>query len=130
LAGVNVFQAKTHCNAGHELPILISDEVSLVPVERNLALCLLEGLTYKLGELQLKVGDVLVVCTDGIKEATNLAEDCFEKERMKDSLREVAAMEQADAVDYVHHLIDDVAAFVGNAPQADDFTVLAIKIRH
>ena len=131
---LGVLDLKTHllryCNAGHELPILISDEVSLVPVERNLALCLLEGLTYKLGELQLKVGDVLVVCTDGIKEATNLAEDCFEKERMKDSLRKVAAMEQADAADYVHHLIDDVAAFVGNAPQADDFTVLAIKIRH
>jgi sigma-B regulation protein RsbU (phosphoserine phosphatase) len=130
---LGVLDLKTHllryCNAGHELPILVSDEVSLVSVERDLPLCLFEGLTYKQGELQLSVGDVLVICTDGIKEATNLAEDCFEKERMKDSLREVAAMEQADAADYVHHLVDDVAAFVGNAPQADDLTILAIKIR-
>ena len=131
---LGVLDLKTHllryCNAGHELPILITDEVKMVPVEHNLALGIMEGLTYKSEEMQLKPGDVLVVCTDGIKEATNQEEDCFEKERMKASLRKVAAMEQADAADYVHHLVDDVTAFVGNAPQADDLTMLAIKIRH
>jgi sigma-B regulation protein RsbU (phosphoserine phosphatase) len=131
---LGVLDLKTHllryCNAGHELPILITDEVKMVPVEHNLALGLMEGLTYKSEELQLKPGDVIVVCTDGIKEATNQEEDCFEKERMKASLRKVAAMEQADAADYVHHLVDDVTAFVGDAPQADDLTMLAIKIRH
>ena len=131
---LGVLDLKTHllryCNAGHELPILITDEVKMVPVEHNLALGLMEGLTYKSEELQLKPGDVIVVCTDGIKEATNQEEDCFEKERMKASLRKVVAMEQAAAADYVHHLVDDVTAFVGNAPQADDLTMLAIKIRH
>lgn len=131
---LGVLDLKTHllryCNAGHELPILITDDVKMVPVEHNLALGLMEGLTYKSEELQLKPGDVIVVCTDGIKEATNQEEDCFEKERMKASLRKVAAMEQADAADYVHHLVDDVTAFVGDAPQADDLTMLAIKIRH
>ena len=131
---LGVLDLKTHllryCNAGHELPILITDEVKMVPVEHNLALGLMEGLTYKSEELQLKPGDVIVVCTDGIKEATNQEEDCFEKERMKASLRKVVAMEQAAAADYVHHLVDDVTAFVGDAPQADDLTMLAIKIRH
>ena len=131
---LGVLDLKTHllryCNAGHELPILITDDVKMVPVVHNLALGIMEGLTYKSEELQLKPGDVIVVCTDGIKEATNQEEDCFEKERMKASLRKVAAMEQADAADYVHHLVDDVTAFVGNAPQADDLTMLAIKIRH
>ena len=119
-----------YCNAGHELPILITDKVSMVEVEHNLALGLMENIVYKPGEIQLSPGDVLLVLTDGIKEATNQAEECFEKERMKASLQKVADMGHADAAAYIHHLVDDVTAFVGDAPQSDDLTLLAIRIRH
>ena len=119
-----------YCNAGHELPILITDKVNLVEVEHNLALGLMEKIVYKPGEMQMSPGDVLLVLTDGIKEATNQAEECFEKKRMKASLQEVADKGQADAADYIHHLVGDVTAFVGDAPQSDDLTLLAIRIRH
>jgi len=49
-------------------------------------------------------------------------------ERIKASLQTVADGDQADAATYIHHLEDDVADFVKEAPQADDLTLLAIKV--
>ena len=129
---LGVLDLKTHllkyCNAGHELPILMADEISMIPVEHNLAMGLFEKLAYKPGEIQLKSGNVFLLCTDGVKEATNQEEECFEKARMIASLQQVANEGSANAADYIRHLVDSVSDFVKNAPQADDITLLAIKI--
>ena len=82
---MGVLDLKTHllkyCNAGHECPILITSEINLIPVECNLALGLFEGFTYKSEEMQLSPGDVLLLSTDGLKEATNEDLERFEKIR-------------------------------------------------
>ena len=53
----------------------------------------------------------------------------FEKQRMKASLQQLVDKRQtAAARDYVQQLVDDVAAFVKDAPQSDDLTLLVIKI--
>ena len=65
---------------------------------------------------------------DGLKEATNQDMELFGMERIKASLQTVADGDQADAATYIHHLEDDVADFVKEAPQADDLTLLAIKV--
>ena len=129
---LGVLDLKTHlvnyCNAGSELPIFISNEVSMLSVEHNLAIGLLGDMEYKPGEIQLSPGDVLLLCTDGIKEATAQDEECFQTERMKASLQKVVDQGPAEASAYIKQLVDDVADFVGDAPQADDLTLLAIKI--
>ena len=117
-----------YCNAGHELPILITSEVSAVKVDHNLPLGVLDGLNYKSGQMQLALGNVLVLYTDGLKDATNQDMELFGMERIKASLQTVADGDQADAATYIHHLEDDVADFVKEAPQADDLTLLAIKV--
>jgi len=53
----------------------------------------------------------------------------FEKQRIKDSLQQLVDNGQAKASEYVHHLVDDVAAFVKDAPQSDDLTLMAIVIK-
>ena len=131
---LGVLDLKTHllkyCNAGHELPILITNnKVSMIDVDHNLALGLMEKMVYKPGELQLSPGEVFLLCTDGIKEATNEAEECFEKERMIAALQQVADQRPAaEASAYIKALVDGVAEFEKNAPQADDLTLLAIRI--
>ena len=131
---LGVLDLKTHllkyCNAGHELPILITDnKVSMIDVDHNLALGLMEKMVYKPGELQLSPGEVFLLCTDGIKEATNEAEECVEKERMIAALQQVADQRPAaEASAYIKALVDGVAEFEKNAPQADDLTLLAIRI--
>ena len=117
-----------YCNAGHELPILITSEVSAVEVDHNLPLGVYEGLKYKSGQMQLAPGNVLVLYTDGLKDATNQDMELFGMERIKASLQTVVDGDQADAATYIHHLEDDVADFVKEAPQADDLTLMAIKV--
>lgn len=130
---LGVLDLKTHllkfCNAGHECPILITSELKILPAECNLALGLGEGFAYKEEEMQLSPGNVLLLYTDGLKEAANENLECFEKIRIKSSLqRLVDNSPTAAAANYVHRLVDDVAAFVKDAPQSDDLTLLAIKI--
>lgn len=71
---------------------------------------------------------MLLLCTDGIKEATDQKEECFQKDRMKASLQKVVDQGPAEASAYIKRLVEDVAEFVGDAPQADDLTLLAVRI--
>ena len=129
---LGVLNLKTHelkyCNAGHEPPVLITSEVSMVPVDRNLPLGLIVGKSFKAGKMQLSPGDVLLLCTDGLKEAINQEEEIFGKERIIASLQKVVAQGPADVKACIHQLVEDAGDFVKDAPQADDLTLLAIKI--
>ena len=130
---LGVLDLKTHllkyCNAGHECPILITSEINTISVTRNLALGLSEGFKYEPEEIQLSPGNVLLLSTDGLKEAANEHQECFEKLRIKASLQQLVDNGPATAADYVHQLVDDVAAFVNEAPQSDDLTLMAIVIK-
>ena len=130
---LGVLDLKTHllhyCNAGHELPILITNEVNVIPVKADLALGLFKGKVYRPEEIQLSPGSVFLLYTDGLKEAINKDEECFGMERIKASLQQVVDKGPADASVYIRRLVDDVEDYMGDTPQADDLTLLAIKIK-
>ena len=65
---------------------------------------------------------------DGLKEAINQEEEIFGKERIIASLQKVVAQGPADIKACIHQLVEDAGDFVKDAPQADDLTLLAIKI--
>lgn len=130
---LGVLDLKTHllryCNAGHELPFLITSEISQIPVEANLALGLIEGKKYKSQEVQLSPGDVFLLSTDGLKEAIDKDEECYGNERIIKSLQRYVEEETAGPVSCIQHLIKDVNAFMYDVPQADDLTLFAFKIK-
>ena len=130
---LGVLDLKTHllhyCNAGHELPILITNEVNVIPVKANLALGLFKGKVYRPEEIQLSPGSVFLLYTDGLKEAINKDEECFGMERIKASLQQVVDKGPADASVYIRKLVNDVEDYMDDVPQADDLTLLAIKIK-
>jgi phosphoserine phosphatase RsbU/P len=74
--------------------------------------------------VSLEVGDCLVFYTDGVTEALNRAGDEFGLEAMKKAIR-ASAPEGAAAV--VRRVAEDVRAFVGDHPQHDDITLIAIR---
>ena len=129
---LGVLDLKTHelkyCNAGHELPLLVTSEVSMIQVDHNLPLGLIEGKSYKSGQMQLSPGDVLLLCTDGLKDATNQEEEFFGKERIITSLQKVVAQGPANAEACIRCLVEDTFGFAKDATQADDLTLLAVKI--
>ena len=76
-------------------------------------------------KLELKPGQTLLICTDGIHEALSENRQMFGIDRILNHLRE---SRHQTAHELITALCDDVRQFVGNQPQADDITVVAIKV--
>ena len=114
------------CNAGHEAPYMITSEVERIAVDSNMALGVMEGMSFTTQEIQLPADALLFLYTDGLTEAMNLEKVLFGKERVEDALRQALKDGTTNAAGYVGRMIDEVAAFVKEAPQADDLTMLAL----
>jgi sigma-B regulation protein RsbU (phosphoserine phosphatase) len=74
--------------------------------------------------LPLGVGDCLVLYTDGVTEALDAAGEEFGVEAMKRAIQ-ASAPEGAAAI--VRRVAEEVRAFVGDHPQHDDITLIAIR---
>ena len=84
----------------------------------------LEDFEYTEELVPVHQGDVLLVFSDGISEAMNSLEEEFEEERILDLVCENLDL---PAKDLTEKLIAEVQAHTGNAPQADDMTLVVIK---
>ena len=84
----------------------------------------MEGVTYKEYELQLQPGDRVFVYTDGVPEATDTEKELFGTERMLDALNQDP---NADPEALLKHVRKEVDAFVKEAEQFDDLTMLCLE---
>jgi phosphoserine phosphatase RsbU/P len=75
--------------------------------------------------ISLATGDLCVFFTDGISEAMNAADDCFGEARLGRILEDHAGMPPDELRERV---LREVAAFVGDAPQHDDMTMILLKV--
>ncbi len=80
---------------------------------------------YSQATVQLECGDVLVFFTDGISEAMNSADEEWDEERLMESVR---ACRRRTALEMIECLMRDADAFVADAPQHDDMTVMVVKV--
>ena len=116
----------TCCNAGHEYPAIkkADGEFELIKDKHGLSIGSMPGIKYKDYEIQLEKGDTLFVYTDGVPEATNAELQLFGTERMVEALNSAAEDSLSDLLQTVRGKVDD---FVGEAPQFDDLTMLALR---
>lgn len=77
-------------------------------------------------ELQLAAGDLLVLLTDGVEEASAPDQTYFAQERV---LRFIEQHRQESAADMVAGLYQAVREFAQGAPQMDDVTVVVVKVK-
>jgi serine phosphatase RsbU (regulator of sigma subunit) len=75
--------------------------------------------------LPLRDGDLYLFFTDGISEAMNQQDDCFGETRLG-QLAESHAHLPADELR--ERVLREIAAFVGDAPQHDDMTMIILKV--
>ncbi|MCC6197163.1 MAG: SpoIIE family protein phosphatase [Burkholderiales bacterium] len=114
-----------YSNAGHCAPI-VADAGGAVELAmpKGALVGVFPGLRYAARELELKAGTVLVCFTDGVTEAQSSANESFSVERL-------LAIAAANAERPVEALLDAVqsglVSFLGNAPPADDCTLLAVR---
>ena len=110
-----------YCNAGHNAPVLLSDDKYMLPVVPNLALGILEGVDFQEQHVQIHYDDAIFLYTDGLTEAENIHAQLFGEERM----REVLTGRKA-SIEHLQNMQKAVHEFVGEAPQSDDLTMLFI----
>ena len=123
------------CNAGHNKPIVIGNEPSkndngqlspqsgqFLDAKPNLPLGVSEDATYEVREYTLESGAMLFLYTDGLTEAMTREHELFGSERLMAQLQGgVGCQEQ------IERMTEAVHQFVGDAPQSDDLTMLAIR---
>jgi serine phosphatase RsbU (regulator of sigma subunit) len=80
--------------------------------------------TYTHETVQLRHGDLIVLFTDGVTEARNVAGDMLGEEAFKELLLEVRTRPVNEIVD---HIFRKIADFATGAPQADDISVLILR---
>ncbi|MBR3273083.1 MAG: SpoIIE family protein phosphatase [Clostridia bacterium] len=113
-------------NAGHEHPALrrANGQYELVVYRHSPAVATLEGIPYKEHTFQLNPGDSLFVYTDGVAEATSADKDLFGTERMLEALNRDP---DAEPMGVLKNVMDGINAFVADAEQFDDITMLCLK---
>ncbi len=116
----------TAANAGHEYPVFKRAEgpFELFKDKHGFVVGGMSSAKYREYELFLKPGEKLFLYTDGVPEATDADNELFGMERMLAALNE-AAEEAPEQV--LKHLRRSVDAFVKDAEQFDDLTMLCLE---
>lgn len=115
----------SYVNAGHNPPLLrrAGGGYDYLRTRSGFVLAGVEETRYRSCSLELAPGDALFLYTDGVTEATDAEKQLYGEERLATALnshKDYAPKELLSAVR------DDVEAFVGQAPQFDDITVLSL----
>jgi len=121
-------QAKTltYANAGQPLPVVKrKGDVWEAELIGGLPLGSMAVPEYEEKTIKLQPGDYIILYTDGISEATNKAEEMYAEERLIESIRQADANFSAEEM--IKHILQDVMAFVGNAEQYDDMTLVVLR---
>jgi len=75
--------------------------------------------------IPLRPGDLYLFFTDGISEAMNARDDCFGESRLGQLVEAHAHLPSDELRERV---LREIAAFVGDAPQHDDMTMILLKV--
>jgi sigma-B regulation protein RsbU (phosphoserine phosphatase) len=113
-------------NGGHNEPYLVAANGSVTPLDRigGPLIGKIPDLPYKSHTIHLKPGDALYVYTDGVTEAMNAQKNFFDDERLTAYLRTAGTSSVEQMIASAHM---EIKAFVNDAPQYDDITMLTLR---
>ncbi len=114
-------------NAGHEMPFIRrKGQYTPEKIRAGFVLAGMDMTRYRMGTLQMEPGDAIFQYTDGVTEATNANNELYGMERL-----EAVLNKNADAAPdaLLPAVKADIDAFVGDAPQFDDITMLCMEYK-
>ncbi len=113
-------------NAGHDPPFLMSQGQAPLLLEAGGGppLCAVDDFPYEVERRRLAPGDILLLYTDGVAEATSPDQELYGLARIEALLRSDASTTAKSLIEAVRA---DVQAFTRDAPPFDDLTLLAIR---
>lgn len=132
-AWMGVLDLKTgllkYVNAGHNPPLIAraNGNFEYLRTRPNLILAGMDDTTYRLNEIQLKPGDCIYLYTDGVTEARNVSDALYGEKRLEEVLSDCKDRNPQSLCRTVEK---DLNSYALGAEQADDITMLAVKLNH
>ncbi len=119
----------TFVNAGHEPPFICRKGKAgyeAHKIRAGFVLAGMEGMRYKAGSITLSEGDKIFQYTDGVTEATDASNELYGMDRLEKVLSRHVDLSPTQLLPIVK---EDIDAFVGDAPQFDDITMLCLEFK-
>jgi sigma-B regulation protein RsbU (phosphoserine phosphatase) len=114
-----------YTNAGHNPPVLMNADGTSRFIERGgLPLGMFRDTRYYEYYQHIEPGQMLVLYTDGITEATNKAGEEYGRERLADTVREGRHLSARELIDFIHA---SMLEFTEGRGANDDITLFIIK---
>lgn len=122
----------TYVNAGHNPPFIVRPAVDgpgrIVRLTKGgLVIGVFPDQKYEQETVELEPGDLLVVYTDGVTEATNPQGDFYGQERIEALCAANATLSETALRDLI---LEDLARFAADTPQEDDATLIVAQVVH
>lgn len=131
---VTVFCAIVHlpsgrcriANGGHNPPVIVgaNGKTTFIPKLKGAMLGAREGLVFEESEMNLNVGDVLFLYTDGVTEALDAAEKFFGNERL---LEKLTVLKGKTSTEIIAGVSEAIAGFTAGMQQYDDIAMAVFQ---
>ena len=117
----------SYANAGHNPPIIRrrGQKAEYLRTKANLFLGGMEGIQYGRQTLRFDIGDEIFLYTDGITEAVAADDEFYGEDRL---LACINASDRTGPKGVCERVLADVRAFSEGAEQADDITMLCVRL--
>ncbi len=117
-----------YTSAGHNPPLVLRYEKHEVEwlSGRGMALGVQATIALEEHAIQLEAGDVVVMYTDGVTEATNAELDFFGRERLQAA---ALSAHHDNAAAVLKQILDAIRDFVGRYEQHDDLTIVVLRCK-
>jgi len=117
-----------YCNAGHDSPLVIGTEVSMIPCDSNLPVGVMNDWKFTSQEMTVKPMTTIFLYTDGLTEAENASHDQFGEDRILEEANASLGVDH-NPHELVTRMTTAVRQFVDGADQSDDLTMLVIQYK-
>ena len=118
-----------YCNAGHNFPLLIGQDVKTFDCDSNVPIGIIEDWDFSRQEIQLESQTTIFLYTDGLNEAEDSMHAQFGEDRILRLAESQMAKGTIEPAIIVSQMEEAVRRFVDDAEQSDDLTMLAIKYK-
>ena len=120
----------TYVNAGHCPPILVRGAAKGRQIEHldqagGTVVGLVPNALYEQAHVDLALGDLLVIYTDGFSEAMSPQLEEWGEQRL---LQAVKSCDDLPARDAIERILEAADAFASGAPQSDDMTLVILRV--
>lgn len=115
----------TYCNAGHPPGLLLRDGRLMELGGDNMVLGVDPEQNYKQSFIDLHVGDLLLLYTDGLADAMNFNSETFGRQRIVDAFKKGGATAELVA----QNVLWEMRRFVGLTKRTDDVTMIVARVK-